>query len=97
MFLSNAAVILLLVYFFNTIVLETYTVCWLRNQSRVFVVCKSLFFAVCHDMFISTSEVLILVVPFLDYIGLENPSVRWIRNKLIVLFRYLIIWRIYGL
>ena len=37
MFLSTAAALLLLVYFFGTIFLETTSVQWLRNKSRVFV------------------------------------------------------------
>ena len=37
MFLSTAAVLLLLVTLFDTIVLETPSVKWPNNQSRVFV------------------------------------------------------------
>ena len=37
MFLSTAAVLLLVVLFFDTIVLETPSVRWIRSQSRVFI------------------------------------------------------------
>ena len=37
MFLSTAVVLILFVYFFDLIVIETPSVIWLRNQSRVFV------------------------------------------------------------
>ena len=40
MFLSTASVILVVFYFFDTIVLETPSVSWIRNQSIVFVVCQ---------------------------------------------------------
>ena len=37
MFLSTTAVLLLIIYFFDTIVIETPSVLWIRNKSLVFV------------------------------------------------------------
>ena len=76
--------VLLLVYLFDTNVLETPLVNWIRNQSIVFVVCKSRFCVVCCDMFLSTGSVLLLIVYFFDTIVIEDPSVRWLRNISIV-------------
>ena len=73
MFILAAKVLLLFVYFFDHIVIVKSSVFWIRNQSRVFVVCQSLFCAVCHDMFISTAEFLLVVVPLFDTIVLETP------------------------
>ena len=63
MFLSTVEVlIILLVYLFDTIVLETTSVCWLRNKSRVFVVRQSIFVFVYRDIFLSTVAVLLILV-----------------------------------
>ena len=78
--------VLLLVYLFDTNVLETPLVYWIRNQSRVFVVFQSRFCVVCCDIFLSTASVLLLIVYFFDNIVLKDPSVRWLRNKSIVFF-----------
>ena len=37
---KTAAVLLIIVYFFDKIVLETSSVSWIRNKSIVFVVCQ---------------------------------------------------------
>ena len=72
MFLSTVEVILLIVYFFYNIVLETPSVCWIGNQS--------IFCAFCHDMFLSTDAVILLIVYFFDAIVTETPSVKCQRN-----------------
>ena len=95
-FLSDIEVLLLVVYLFDTIVLEKYSVFWIRYQSRVFVVCQSIFCVVCRDIFLSTVAVFILILYFFDLIFLETLSVRWLRNQSIVFFRSLIIWKICG-
>ena len=66
MFISNVEVLLLLVYFFDPIVLETPLIFWLRNQSRVSVVCQSIFCVVCRDMFLSNDAVILIVVYLFD-------------------------------
>ena len=80
-FLSTVEVLLILVYFFDTIVRETSSVCWLSNQSRVFDLCLSIFCVFCCDMFLSTAAVLLIIVYFFDPILLENPSVWCLRNQ----------------
>ena len=63
MFLSTVEVlIILLVYLFDTIVLETTSVCWLRNKSRVFIAHQSRFVVFCRDIFLSTVAVLLILV-----------------------------------
>ena len=46
-----------------------------------FVVCKSIFCVVFHNMFISTAVVLLLIVYFFDLVVPETSSVRWLRNQ----------------
>ena len=75
MFLSTVEVLIILVYFFDTIFIETYSVCWLRSQFKVFVVCQSIFCVVCCDIFISAAAVLLLLVFFFDTIVFETTSV----------------------
>ena len=54
MFLSTVEGILLLVYFFDTIIFETSSFPWIINQSR--------FCVVFSDMFLSTVAVILIIV-----------------------------------
>ena len=96
MFLSTVEVILILVYLFDTIFIETPSVCWLRNKPRVFFVFQSIFCVVCRDTFLSTAAVIIILFYFFDTIFIETTSVRWLRNQSSVFFISLIIRRIHG-
>ena len=67
-----------------------------KESIKRFLVCQSRFCVFCCDIFLSFSAVLLLVVYFFDPILLETTPVQWLKNQLNFLFRYLIIWRIYG-
>ena len=82
LFLSTVEIILIVVvYLFDPIVLETSSIFWIRNQSGVFVVFQSRFCVFCLDMFLSNSEVIIFLVYFFDPVFIETSLVRWISNQ----------------
>ena len=71
MFLTKFKVLLLVVYLFDPIVIETTSVGYLRNQSTVLVVCQSRFCVIRHYILLSTAAVLILLVYLFDTIFLK--------------------------